>query len=103
MDDDLNWVDYPDNKPTEDGYYYTLYFNPQLNELLYKSLWYSTEQKMFQGHWHWAWHYGEDIIATDGRKFKPIIYHPLDVQKYVPESRTDFYGQQFRKIDELLK
>lgn len=87
----INWVNYTEIKPALSGYYMTRYFNPQVNEVLYKALWYSAEQEMFQGHWPWAWEYDKEWTDDEGRSFKTIKYHPLDVREFVPESRADYY------------
>lgn len=41
------WLDYPENKPTQAGYYMTHYYNPSNNPkgFYYKAVWYQLEPK----------------------------------------------------------
>jgi hypothetical protein len=67
----LKWVKYPDVPPTENGYYYTHYFNKDFNTEAFKCiLWSNTKG--------WCgWH-------QDGGP-KMTIY------EYAPSTREDFY------------
>jgi hypothetical protein len=60
-------VSYPENKPSESGYYYTKYFNTQLMEYRYKALWYSVKKDK------WLW--------------RIVPY----VATFCPDSRNDYY------------
>lgn len=93
--DNMNtvWTNYPESSPAESGYYYTYYFNPQLNEELYKSLWYDTKTNKWIGPWRWSYTWGPDEFDINGKKFNRIFHHGLDVKKYVADSRTDYYTQ----------
>jgi|694.fasta_scaffold10511_24 hypothetical protein len=36
------WSKYPDAKPNRSGYYYTYYFNNEMNDCFYKAIYYNT-------------------------------------------------------------
>ena len=88
-----NWSKYPENKPNESGYYITYYYNPERNEELYKALWYSVEIGKWSGPWRWNYEYGEEIINANGNKCFPIIWKGIDVKKYQPASKAQYYTQ----------
>ena len=88
----MTWVNYPENTPTESGYYFTRYFNPEHNAELYKALWYDVTAGLWSGPWRWNYDYGETKVI-DGREFRPIIWKGIDVKTYNPLSRTEYYTQ----------
>lgn len=87
------WLNYPENKPNESGYYMTHYYNPEHDQVLYKALWFSIEYDLWSGPWKWNYDYGEEFISTDGHKCRPIIWKGIDVRKYQPGSKAQFYTQ----------
>ncbi len=89
----MTWETYPGNIPNESGYYMTLYYNPERDEELYKALWFSVEIGKWSGPWSWNYEYGEEFIDTDGRKIRPIIWKGIDVKKYQPASKAQYYTQ----------
>lgn len=89
----MSWVIYPKIKPEISGYYMTYYYNPTHDQLLYKALWFNVDLGLWTGPWPWNYDYGEEVTAIDGKSFRPIIWKGIDVRKYQPNSRSDFYTQ----------
>jgi hypothetical protein len=72
----MNWVKYPDNKPTEDGYYITYYWHEDDQKNYYKAIYW------FKDHWcKWQSNLPE-----------------LKVKQYMPETRDDHYTTCVEKI-----
>lgn len=95
----MTWEIYPDIIPTESGYYMTLYYNPERNEELYKALWFSVEIGKWTGPWPWNYEYGDEFMTVDGHKARPIIWKGIDVKKYQPNSKAQYYTQCEYKDD----
>lgn len=89
----MTWANYPENTPIESGYYMTFYFNPEINENLYKALWFSVEIGKWTGPWRWNYEYGEEILTADGNLIRPIKWKGIDVKKYQPSSKAQYYTQ----------
>lgn len=66
----MKYVKYPENRPTESGYYMCLYYNEEHKDHLFKALWYGVDKQEF-------------------------IFRIKDVDKHVKlvlmESRNDYY------------
>jgi hypothetical protein len=65
---------YPENKPTKDGYYCTLYYNHSLQVHLYKCL------------------------SFDVKRDKWLWKEPATVHMYMEESRSTYYLECFERV-----
>lgn len=63
------WKDYKDNIPSENGYYFTYYFNPQYNGYYYKAI---------------AW-YKSNWVFWKKFEIEPTVI------AYMPETRNDYF------------
>lgn len=88
---DETWSHYPENRPEISGYYMTKYYNPQHDADLFKTLWYDTEEGIWQGPWRWSYDL-EPVVGT-GRLYSKVKHKGLDVDRYQPASRADYYTQ----------
>ena len=66
------WVNYPENKPTEPGYYMTYYFNSEENLCFYKAIYFSP-------------------INDRWCQWRPKVEWQPEVKGYVPASKNRFY------------
>ncbi len=94
-------IPYPENVPHKTGYYYTRYFNPVEDKLLYKALVFNVDLNMWIGPWRWSYDYGPEETWKDGSTFRRIINKPLDVKEYIPESYANYYTECLRICGEL--
>lgn len=103
---DRTWTLTTESVPTEAGYYQTRYYNSQQEEWLYKALYYNPELGKWIGPWGWSYDREDpvplpathpDAFMSDGqhRMCTKIVHKGITVEKYDPNSRTDFYTQQF--------
>ena len=76
------FVSYPENKPTDRGYYYTLYYNFDLDEELYKCIYWNGE--------YWV-------------SWRPNGGPPMKILKFVPSSREEYYTNCLRRMIEEFK
>ena len=67
------WIKYPENIPTEDGYYMTEYFNVDLNEYFGKGIFWNSTKQSWIG---WRPDGGPGLTR---------------VKSFMPESRHDYY------------
>lgn len=88
----MTWLIYPENCPSEDGYYMTRYYNPKQGELLYKPLWFGVKEGLWAGPWPWSYE-RMPTTTSDGTEIHLIKHLGIDVRKYQPGSRADYYTQ----------
>jgi hypothetical protein len=97
MDNDVDWAKTCHSRPSEEGYYQTLYWNERLEQWLYKALWYSPIDMKWSGPWHWSYdRIGPFYASEEYPEYWKIVHKGLLVDRYVPSSRTRFYGEQFK-------
>ena len=76
------WTNIKDKNPDLPGYYYTYYFNTQLEKWLYKAIWWNGK--------HWInWH------PTFGKYIETV-------ERYIEESRNDYYCPCLEWIEKLM-
>jgi hypothetical protein len=63
------WHKYPDKTPTQPGYYYTIYHNPEHDDYLFKSI-----------YWNGKW-----------CSWRPGVMTFPDVKGYVPDTHNPYY------------
>ena len=78
------WVSYPENIPTEDGYYYTDYFNTDLMRFFYKAIYWNSKLGSWVG---WRRDGGPDLSR---------------VESFMLTSRHDYYLPCVRLGEDVL-
>lgn len=97
MDYSEDWALTIHSRPSESGYYYTLYWNPRLEAWLYKALVFDVKSGKWEGPWGWSYdRVGPYKAGEDGPVYWRIVHKGLHVDRYVPSSRTNYYGEQFK-------
>ena len=82
--------------PMLEGYYQAFYYNEEQKEWFYKALFYNTKLNKWIGPWHWSYDQtGPHFLSDEKPEVYYIVHKGLNVEKYDPASRTDYYGQQF--------
>lgn len=96
------WTLTEDAKPTESGYYFVEYYNPQREDWFYKSIWYSSKEDQWQGPWPWSY----DRVPykdVDEREFHLIVHKGLQVKRYVADTHDLHYVPSMMKYEELIR
>jgi hypothetical protein len=88
-----DWVRYPETKPKESGYYFTVYLDNteypdgrSVGNLFYKCIYWCNKR--------------EDWISWRTTPFSKIS-HRFEVGCFVEKTRTDFYCPCIEKVEEL--
>jgi len=81
----MEWTDFKVQPPTSKGYYYTFYFNETHKKYFYKAIWWDGI-----GWVNWHWTPGSD-------RYIKIV------EKFVEESRNDYYVPCMMWAEERLK
>ena len=78
----MNWLEYPENTPTEPGYYMTFYWHEDDQMNYYKAIFWSSTK-------------------NDWLKWRASL-PDLNVKKYLPESRDDYYMPCMEKFEKMI-
>jgi len=70
----------------------TRYYHPTLDSIFYKALEYNVEKAIWVGPWRWSYDIGEPI-TINGQTYYRIKHFGIDVKKFQPDSRSDYYTQ----------
>ena len=74
---EYKWKNFPEEKPTQSGYYMTVHLWSEKRTLLYKGIYWNNDKQ------HWC-HWRRELIEKGERP---------NVIAFVSETRRDFYGQ----------
>ena len=79
------WIDLKVQNPANEGYYFVYYFNETYEKYFYKAIWWDGV-----GWVNWRW-------KPDGDRYIKIV------EKFVEESRNDYYVPCMMWAEERLK